>query len=87
MVKRKIRRKSRRRSFIQRTFGKKFTYADFILILIIIGFPVYLYFNVQYGFILINQGISEVIKQFGGYVWFGVMGYYILKFIKIQAGK
>jgi len=64
----------KRKGFIKKTFGKKFTIADALLISIILGFPIYK---------LWTGDFVKLIEDFAGYIWAGVVvgyiGYVIIK--------
>ena len=64
--------------FLKRTFGKKFTIADVILLSIIIGFPVYKIFT---------GGFMDLIEDFGAFIWVGVFVAFIISVLLKRARK
>lgn len=78
---------ARQKSFWDRTFGKKFGLYDVILLLILISYPVYVYYSNTTDFILINAGIDAIVKDIGGYAWGGVFVAYFIGFIIRRAKK
>lgn len=80
-------KKRRKRHVKKFFFGLKVDIWDFLLLIVLFGYPIFYYFNVQNNFLIINEGISEVLKTIGGFVWFGIMGFYILRYFKLRAKK
>lgn len=68
----------KKNNWFKKTFGSKLGIADIILILAIIGYPIYVGFK---------EGFQVIIEEFAGFIWAGVLVAYIVNLLIRKAKK
>lgn len=69
---------AKRKNFFQKTFGKKIGLSDIILLIIILGYPIY---------IIVTEGFKTLFTDFADNIWVGVVIFYIATLLVRRAKR
>jgi len=73
-----------KKGFWRRTFGKKFNIWDFLLLSLLLSYPTYLFYTLNWDFLELSK---TLLNSVGAFIWGGILVAYLVRLIVNKAKK